>query len=438
MALVGLAGCGYHFDFTGTHYQCGPNGECPSGQTCIANACVSSVLDAPGNDAPMLDGPGTPLRCGTYYGLHDSFDAATPWWQAFSDGAPIAALSGGELVITMPAGAASQYAGFTTNYRYDLTESALEVEVAGVGPVDTLIELRDHNNYKLQVLLEGGMLQAVVLNAPGAGVQGMIPYDPVAQRWWRIRETAGMTYWEYSADGTSWSLLAHEADPFGVTDLRAFLTAGGEQASGPTTARFASVNTKAPTAGACGVDTLVDDLSSPTAFTSHLETWADNGASSTLTGGQIVISTNGTSGVYAGFESTHLFDLRGHSLYVDVSPVSVQTDYLAFMAITAPNDNTTFVGMQVDGSTLYALERLNNSTIMSQGTPYDSAAQRFWRVGNSGTQITFETSSDGANWVQLAKWTPTIDLSSLQFGAGAGEYNTVSAATSSFSGVNTP
>ena len=49
--LLGLAACGFHPDYRGTHYQC-DNGVCPSGFTCIAGFCESATADAgPGMDA---------------------------------------------------------------------------------------------------------------------------------------------------------------------------------------------------------------------------------------------------------------------------------------------------------------------------------------------------------------------------------------------------
>src|SRR5262249_41515455 len=51
------------------------------------------------------------------------------------------------------------------------------------------------------------------------------PYDPVAHKWWRIRETGGITGCETSPDGASWTVLAATPTPpfisFGFVHLAA-------------------------------------------------------------------------------------------------------------------------------------------------------------------------------------------------------------------------
>jgi hypothetical protein len=430
-----VAGCSLNINFSDTHYRCGASGECPSGQQCVTGVCVApGVTDAPAT----TDAAGTSLRCGTLFSLHDTFDAATPWWGAWTDGGPSAALQAGDLAITIPAGSADLWAGYSSNFMYDFTESAIEVEVKQVGGVDTDVELRGPNNEKVQVLAESGMLQALVLDTTtGAGTKAMIPYDATAQRWWRLRESAGTTYWEYSADGMAWTELWHQADPFPPDDVYAELAAGGEQTSGAQTARFGSVNLGEPVASACGADTLIDDFAG-SAFPPKLFTWNDTGATVTRSGGVVVAGTNGTTNIYAGIESSHLYDLRDHAIYIDATTIPQVSTFMSFFQLLPPGGNQTAFEISVDGTTLNTLQRIAGTNTSYMGTTYNPAAHRYWRFRAASNVVYFEASADATTWTQLYSAPAQIDLSALIVIGGVGEYGTVTAHSATFGGINTP
>src|SRR5262245_42445940 len=54
--LVPAAACGFSSDYTGTQYQCGVGGTCPSGFACMANVCVAGGPDLPDG---AIGAPGT-------------------------------------------------------------------------------------------------------------------------------------------------------------------------------------------------------------------------------------------------------------------------------------------------------------------------------------------------------------------------------------------
>ncbi|GGP90770.1 hypothetical protein GCM10010278_81380 [Streptomyces melanogenes] len=69
------------------------------------------------------------------------------------------------------------------------------------------------------------------------------PYSTTDHRWLRIREAAGTTHWETSADGSTWKSFHHIANPFAVTALRVEVAAGNWAAEPSTsTARFDNIN----------------------------------------------------------------------------------------------------------------------------------------------------------------------------------------------------
>jgi hypothetical protein len=70
-----------------------------------------------------------------------------------------------------------------------------------------------------------------------------VAYDPAAHRWLRIREQLGTLFYEYSADGCDWKLLAGVPTPFDVTTMKVELAAGTYLAvAAPGTAVFDNLN----------------------------------------------------------------------------------------------------------------------------------------------------------------------------------------------------
>jgi hypothetical protein len=69
------------------------------------------------------------------------------------------------------------------------------------------------------------------------------PYDAFAMRYLRFREAAGASFWEYSADTTSWKTLYSELSPIPMHEVRLLLIAGtGGGTQLPATVYFDNVN----------------------------------------------------------------------------------------------------------------------------------------------------------------------------------------------------
>jgi hypothetical protein len=81
-------------------------------------------------------------------------------------------------------------------------------------------------------------------------------YDSAVHKWFRIRESAGTTYWDTSVDGTTWTNRANEANPIAVIDFVVDMLAGTWAAEVATaTAKFDNYNN--PPAAA---STVVKDI----------------------------------------------------------------------------------------------------------------------------------------------------------------------------------
>lgn len=65
-----------------------------------------------------------------------------------------------------------------------------------------------------------------------SGMNFSVPYDPVAMRWLAIRESGGVVYFEYSADGQAWIVLGSGDLPFNVTAMYFSAWNGGSTPAG--------------------------------------------------------------------------------------------------------------------------------------------------------------------------------------------------------------
>lgn len=139
--------------------------------------------------------------------------------------------------------------GYRSATTYDLTSSQLVVRVVNAGnQALTSLEIHaprlfiDANN-SVSIYIKGNTVYArkVVTGTPTNIAN--VAYNSATMRYFRIRELSGTTYWQYSADGISWTSITTQANPITMTALSVDLTAGNTsvEASG-TTVIFDAVN----------------------------------------------------------------------------------------------------------------------------------------------------------------------------------------------------
>jgi hypothetical protein len=87
----------------------------------------------------------------------------------------------------------------------------------------------DFNN-TVRYLVQGGNLVAQKVVAGSGGPISSIALDRNAHKWLRLREAAGVTYWDYSSDGQSWVNQTSLANPITMTAVGILLqcTSGAE------------------------------------------------------------------------------------------------------------------------------------------------------------------------------------------------------------------
>jgi hypothetical protein len=445
-----LAGCSFRASYDGTHYQCGVGGTCPSGQVCVQDVCVAGAdVDAPPGTADAPPGtadapPGTPDapvalgQCGTVSVLHDDFstDQNGTLWNMWSDGGPTAKVTGGGLVITIPPSASDLGAGYDSNFFYDFTGAQAQTTVTSVADVDTILEVRDYNKVKLQMVVESGVLFA------WTSTQGDIaqtPYNPAVHRHWRLREDSGNAYWEWSTDGTTWNELFHETDPLQPAHVLVLLAADGY---GPSVARFEELNTTVtPSAGLCAAHTMVDGFDG-TSFSPKWSPWHDANASISVSGSEALTNIPNLQSQYAGFDSKHLFDLRGDSIYIDAGDTSSAGNFTSFFQLVAPGDGSTMIEFGRQNTILTTDVFVNNGStpVATKDVTFDAGSMRYWRARVSGSTVYWDTSPDATTWnPQFQATTTGYDWSQVHVNQGMGYYGSPQGAvTAGWKGIDTP
>jgi hypothetical protein len=180
----------------------------------------------------------------------DSFKSGiTAHW--FREGSTMPMAQNGAVVINHAA--TREYNDLRSVSRYDLTGSSAYVQVLDFGNQslsghDVYFHLQDNSSNSVAMQAARNTLSAKTTVAGVSTQIGKpIPLDPVAHRWWRIREASGTTYFDTSPDSVTWTNRWSIADPINLTSLEVILQSGSwESESEGSGAIFANLNTSAP------------------------------------------------------------------------------------------------------------------------------------------------------------------------------------------------
>jgi hypothetical protein len=156
--------------------------------------------------------------------LNDSFDNndIDPKYNVFTDGGGSVVETNQRLEMTTVASAYS-ISGISAPYHYNLTGKYVAIKIIDAGSQANsqsqlyALNLQDSNDVDLQWVVYGGYM-APHIDYTYVGDPYYIPY--AANIWVRIRESGGITYWDYSTnDGVDWVNLYSVANPAVITDL---------------------------------------------------------------------------------------------------------------------------------------------------------------------------------------------------------------------------
>ncbi len=147
----------------------------------------------------------------------------TNLWNQFTAGGATFTYGNG-CTVNYPASATSSTDGdLSSSLTYDLTASSAFLEVLSVPNAgtnaDAAFELRVDANNMFLFEVEASAIYAQYLVGGARTTLNSVLFNPVTQKWWRIREAAGTIYWEVSSDGLTWSIYASVANPLVITAL---------------------------------------------------------------------------------------------------------------------------------------------------------------------------------------------------------------------------
>lgn len=242
-----------------------------------------------------------------------------------------AALMGGHGFINLPANASSYDGGaFTTKRAYDLRGDRVFIEVTqvpnqGQGTYGGL-ELDYDNGDDLFLGVYGGKLECGFDHDNNESLPMQQAYDPVAHRWWQLREDQGTIHCETSPDGATWS----DAGSFDVgpsqlavpSAVRVQLYAETPNAkSMPGAFAFDNLNGATPSTGSwCKASSYTDDFDDLPSVPGPAwdRSYANNGDSYDQMGDTLNLHWGSNDSSNLGYASTVAYDLTGERVTVEI------------------------------------------------------------------------------------------------------------------------
>lgn len=149
------------------------------------------------------------------------------------------------LTLTPAALTASTGAEIDAIEFYDLTGSytLANVSLTALQNAETILKVVLDANNSFYFDKIGANLTAVKQIANVFTTIATITYNSTTMAWWRIRESAGTTFWDYSSDSITWTNLFNVANLLTVTSLQPILQVfDGSSDAAPGTAHYQNYN----------------------------------------------------------------------------------------------------------------------------------------------------------------------------------------------------
>lgn len=169
--------------------------------------------DVPGLslDATIVADGVASAPCGMTVLMQDSFDVAgaAPNFTTYTSSGLTLSESSGELHVVFGANVGDgRYAGYKTASKptEGLCGSVHVLETAGSNGISFF--KMGTSDQQIEFSVYGGYLSARTHLDRQVATLLAIPFDNATHGWWRLRQQAGVTYWDVSSDGVSYSLLA--------------------------------------------------------------------------------------------------------------------------------------------------------------------------------------------------------------------------------------
>lgn len=265
------------------------------------------------------------------------------------------------------------------------TEAWAQMLVTSAAPgTDAVMEVNAATG-NLAMLLRAGFIDSSPI---------LLPYDPVAHAWVRIRETGGSLLWDTSPDGVTWTTRRTATAPAWVsaTDLQVQLLSHRDSG----VANFAEFDNF----NVAPFDALTDDFNSVTV---DVVKWPSNyneaGPPPDQPDGRARVPCGNA---FAAYASAAAYTLDDSHAFVQVFPPAVggATGAVFCQLLILSDTAGTQIVFEVDVSTNLLLMAVHVDFADEGGAtlPYDPEAHAWLRVREGGGTLFWETSADGRTW----------------------------------------
>ncbi len=381
---------------------------------------------------PHVNGSGTPLTSS----LFDTWSSGTinsTKWNIWGGGQ--VTVSSNQLAMTSTTGGGYYGVDSDVNGKlYDLTSSSIVNEVVNAGnqsigswevyPIYAYIDGDSSNQFFF--FIGEGKLRAYKKVNGASNWLAQDDYNPAVHKWFRIRESGGTTYFDTSANGTTWTNFASVANPFAVTEMVIGSEVGTWSSEGSTTsATFDNFNyASAPTA------TLVDDWSTGSIDSGR---WVNWGGSNATVSAQQFTATSNAGGGYYGIDSSNAYNLTNSSVVTQVVNAGNQSlgSWEVFPLYTiVDGDNSNQFFFFIGENKIRAYKKVNGTSNWLAQDDYNPAVHKWFRIRESAGTTYFDTSADGGTWSNFASVANPFPVSSMIVGQQVGTWSSEASTTS--------
>lgn len=372
----------------------------------LACGCGRVAFEGRDDAAPPVDSidatDGGTQACGVVGNLRDTFEGtaydADRYAQTYIPPGTSITVAGGEVALLGPSNMASQYVGLTSYRHYSLLGSRFVAEVTSVPANGEIVGMQLAGGSSLVIVSYSTGTLTAAQRAPTYVQHVNTTYSPIDHRFWAISESGGTLSWETSADGINFTPLVQMPAPFDLSRVRTDVFAGAEtNIAAPQAFRVTSLG--APNAApytACAPSfTETFDVASVLQGR-WLNSYSDPCCGLQISGGNYQTTTDGTVG-YAWLRSAEGYDMRGHSVSVELVQASTVAGTLQALVITRDYDNKLALMKLANGS-WDVFERVDGA---GTSHAFGAGGESFLRISVGATTYTAEVSTDAVTWRPL-------------------------------------
>jgi hypothetical protein len=291
---------------------------------------------------------------------------------------------------------------------YDLRDSSFTIALAAStafssGDAISLVFASQRTGFGLRVIITGGQLSFSRVEDVAEVSLGQVSYDPVAHKYLRVSNSAGITRFETSPNGTTYTTQAMAPNLDYVTYMAVSIDVTRSAASGPFSVDIGEINGNMAIGAACPIAALHDDFQA----TKLGEQWARSGAiEGTLTqhDGIAELRFNADDKPnLVNLGASTVYDLANGTFALELGTMLDQTSSSGQELAISARSSTSGLQVTLAQGKLQAA-KLDPTTMMTTviGTAtYDQVAHRRLRFRVMTPNAYVETSPDGATWAVL-------------------------------------